>query len=60
VRDKKSRVLVADFFAWCEAEKDLVLDESPIATAIGYALNQQKALERFLDDGRLPRGRHRA
>jgi len=23
-------------------------------TAIGYAFNQQKALERFLDDGRLP------
>jgi len=23
-------------------------------TAIGYAINQQKALERFLDDGRLP------
>ncbi len=54
MRDKKSRPLVRDFFAWCEAEKDLVLHESPIATAIGYALNQQKALERFLDDGRLP------
>jgi hypothetical protein len=54
VRDNKSRALVRDFFAWCVAQKDLVLDESPIATAIGYALNQQKALERFLDDGRLP------
>jgi hypothetical protein len=32
----------------------LVLDESPMATAIGYALNQQKALERFVVDGRLP------
>jgi transposase len=54
VRDKKSRALVRDFFAWCQAERDLVLDESPIAAAIGYAINQQKALERFLDDGRLP------
>jgi transposase len=54
MRDRKSRPLVADFFAWCQAEKDLVLDESPIAAAIGYATNQQRALERFLDDGRLP------
>jgi transposase len=53
-RDKKSRPVVRDFFAWCDAQKDLVLDESPIASAVGYALNQQAALERFLDDGRLP------
>jgi hypothetical protein len=25
-----------------------------MAAAIGYAINQQKALERFLDNGRLP------
>jgi transposase len=54
MRDRKSRGLVADFFAWCQVEKNVVLDESPIAAAIGYATNQQKALERFLDDGRLP------
>ncbi len=54
VRDKKSRPIVRDFFAWCAVVKDQVLDESPMAKAIGYALNQQKALERFLDDGRLP------
>lgn len=54
VRDKKSRPLVQKFFAWCDAQKDLVLDQSPIATAIGYALNQRQALERFLEDGRLP------
>jgi len=29
-------------------------DVDSLATAIGYALNQQRALERFLDDGRLP------
>jgi transposase len=54
VRDKKSRTIVRDFFNWCDAERDLVLDDSPIAAAIGYAVNQQKALARFLDDGRLP------
>jgi transposase len=54
VRDKKSRPFVREFFNWCEAERDPVLDDSPIASAIGYAINQRKALERFLDDGRLP------
>lgn len=53
-RDKKSRAIVRDFFAWCRAQREFVLDETPIAAAIGYALNQQTALERFLDDGRLP------
>jgi transposase len=54
VRDKKSRTMVREFFNWCQAERDRVLDGSPIAAAIGYAINQQRALERFLDDGRLP------
>jgi hypothetical protein len=54
LRDKKARPIVRDFFAWCRAQKDLVLDESPMASAIGCAINQQKALERFLDDERLP------
>lgn len=53
-RDKKSRPIVRDFFEWCRAERNLVLDDSPMDTAITYALNQQQALERFLDDGRLP------
>jgi transposase len=54
VRLLKSKTVIDDFFAWCEQERDLVLDESPAARAIGYALNQQAALRRFLDDGRLP------
>ena len=29
VRDKRSRPIVQDFFNWCEAERDLVLDDSP-------------------------------
>jgi hypothetical protein len=33
---------------------DRVLDESPLADAIRYAQNQEDALRRFLDDGRLP------
>jgi transposase len=48
-------VPVADaFFQWCDQEAPRVLDESPMAQAIGYARNQREALRRFLDDGRLP------
>jgi len=54
VRNSKSRPIVQQFFEWCTIEQDVVLDESPISKAIGYALNQQAALERFLSDGRLP------
>ena len=31
-----------------------VLDETPLAKGIRYALNQRAALERFLEDARLP------
>jgi transposase len=54
LRRLKSKPIVEDFFAWCRTERDLVLDESPMAKALGYALNQEQALRRFLDDGRLP------
>lgn len=54
VRRAKSRPIVDKLFEWCDAEADRVLDESPMATAIGYARNQRVALRRFLDDGRLP------
>jgi transposase len=54
VRQQQSRPLVEGFFAWCEAHGVQVLDETPIAKGIGYARNQRRALERFLDDGRLP------
>jgi len=54
IRQSKSRPIVEQFFHWCELERDLVLDQSPISKAIGYVLNQRQALCRFLDDGRLP------
>ena len=50
----RSKPIVDRFFKWCDDEVDLVLDESPIATAIGYARNQRLGLQRFLGDGRLP------
>ncbi len=53
-RNRESRPLVEGFFAWCDAQALQVLDETPIAKGIGYARNQRKALERFLEDSRLP------
>jgi hypothetical protein len=50
----KSKPIVDEFFQWCLSEREVVLDESPMAKAIGYALNQRAALQRFLSDGRLP------
>jgi transposase len=54
VRARESKPLVDRFFAWCEEQAPHVLDETPIARAIGYARNQRAALERFLADERLP------
>jgi transposase len=54
VRQRESRPVVERFFAWCDGEAPHVLDETPIARAIGYARNQRIALQRFLDDARLP------
>jgi transposase len=54
IRQEKSKPIVEAFFRLCDEELGRVLDESPIAQAIGYARNQREALTRFLDDGRLP------
>jgi transposase len=54
LRQETGKPIVAGFFQWCEQQRDLVLDGSPMADAIRYALNQKEALERFLDDARLP------
>ena len=53
-RNKQSRPVVDKFFTWCDEQVDQVLDETPIAKAIGYARNQREALERFLEDNMLP------
>jgi hypothetical protein len=54
VRREQSGPLVARFFEWCDGLVEQVLDDTPLAAAIGYARNQRPALERFLEDGRLP------
>lgn len=54
VRQKDARPIIESFFGWCDAQEPLVLDETPISKAVGYARNQREALSRFLEDGRLP------
>jgi len=53
-RQQDARPIVDAFFSWCDEEALKVLDETPISKAIRYARNQRTALQRFLDDGRLP------
>ena len=54
-RQSISRRLVDDFFAWAAEQYALVKGTRSLATAaFGYAVRQEQALRRFLDDGRLP------
>lgn len=53
-RRKHSAPIVDAFFAWCLDKKIQALDDSPLDKALTYALNQQDALRRFLEDGRIP------
>jgi transposase len=54
-RQLVSRPIVDDFFAWAHMQYARVKDtRGLVATAFGYAIRQQAALRRFLDDGRLP------
>jgi transposase len=54
IRKRHSAPVVSRFVSWCEAERDLVFDDTPMAKGIRYALNQREGLSRFLTDGRLP------
>jgi hypothetical protein len=53
-RQSVLRPLVDEFFTWAQAQNDLTSQERGLVTkALGYAIRQQLALRRFLDDGRL-------
>ena len=48
------RPFVDEFFAWVRGQNDLSSQERGLVTkALGYAIRQELALRRFLDDGRL-------
>jgi transposase len=54
-RQLASRPLVDDFFAWAAEQYERFKGTRGLpAAAFGYAVRQQAALRRFLDDGRLP------
>ncbi len=47
------RPLVDAFFTWARAEHEKRPERGLVATALGYSIRHEKALRRFLDDGRL-------
>ena len=54
-RQLVSRRLLDDFFVWAKDQYARVKDtRGLVASAFGYAVRQEAALRRFLDDGRLP------
>jgi hypothetical protein len=54
LRTEHSAPVVKTFFAWAEQQATSVLAETPMSRALTYALNQREALNRFLENGRLP------
>lgn len=52
-RDRIVRPLVDGFFAWAKQEHARVRERGLVSTALGYALNQEEPLRRFLEDGHL-------
>lgn len=54
LRARESKPRLADIRNWMAATRVTVLDKGPLARAIDYALSNWDALERYLEDGRLP------
>lgn len=54
MRRSKIKPLVDRHFEMCRQNESTALDGTDLQAAIRYSLNQQDALRRFLDDGRLP------
>ncbi|MFR6593710.1 IS66 family transposase [Catenibacterium sp.] len=54
IRQKRSKPLVDDFFSWCTDAQNKSLTRSKIGKAIQYALNLEKGLRVYLDDGLVP------
>ena len=48
IREKKSAVLVDNFFKWCVEKQGISLPKSLTGRAISYALSQKKSLRTFL------------
>jgi transposase len=54
LRDERVRPYVETFFEWAQPEHQKVKGtRGPLSSALGYSINQEAALKRFLEDGRL-------
>lgn len=53
LRQLHVRPLVDSFFAWVQHQLEATTERGLVKAALGYALRQQAALRRFLEDGRL-------
>lgn len=54
LRDERVRPYVEAFFEWARPEQEKAKRmRGPLSSALGYTINQEAALKRFLDDGRL-------
>ena len=53
VRQEKAKPLLSRLGKWLEGEEPKVVPKSPMGTAIGYALSNWRALERYCEDGGL-------
>jgi transposase len=61
LRDQRMRTHIDAFFDWADLEYARVRDErGMLRSALGYAVRQQAALRRVLDDGRLPLDNNRS
>lgn len=54
MRKSKVKAIIDRHFELCRKYRDTAVDDTPLAAAIRYSLNQEQALRRFLEDGRLP------
>lgn len=53
LRQEKSKPIVDAFFEWVKLASARAVPKTLLATALGYAKNQEHALRAFLNDGRL-------
>jgi transposase/uncharacterized coiled-coil protein SlyX len=53
LRQERSKLIIDGIFERLEELKLITLPSEPLTKAVDYALNQRKALYRYLDDGRL-------
>ncbi len=53
MRKQKLEPLIDEFFEWASALRLQYPERGLVATALGYAVRQEQALRRFLEDGRL-------